>query len=213
MSELNPANRGLEFFHHAPDKNQPTISGRDIRYVPTCKMCNIVNNLVNDYGYDWDEAVRVESDVYRMIYFMWSASDIARWLNENVQYDIKHDSVSRHMNRHIPDPTIAFYERIRAYGAGNTQKKFIKEMAETMRLTATQFRNDVISGATEIKPGDFVKIFETLREWDEISESSEQKIFTAVHNTINAVLEDETLKAKFEYQFREELERLEDLDE
>lgn len=210
MTELTPHGRGTEIVQHPRENRAPVINGRDIKYVDTCKMCNLVSNLVNKQEYEWDDAVQVEADVYRMIYSMWSASDVARWLNDAHEYNVAHDSVSRHINKHIPDPVIAFYERIRAYGAGHTQKKFVKEMAETMRLTATQFRNDVISGAIEIKPSDFVKIFETLKEWDELSENSEQKILTAVFNTMNEVITDETLKAKFDYHLRQELERLDD---
>lgn len=207
MSEISPSYRGLDSFHHERGEDAPVVRGRQIKHVKACRVCSLVRNL-EAQGYTFDEAVDVESNVYRLIYSMWDASEIARWLNRVHDYEISHDSVNRHINNHIPDPAVAFMERVRSYGSSHMSKQFIKKMTDTMRLTAEQFRQDILTGAVEIKPSDFIKIFEVLREWDELSGNREETILSAVITAMDEIIEDEDLKKKVKGKIIQELERV-----
>lgn len=206
MSELDRQGR-RSLYQRDSNREIPIVNNREIRYVPQCLLCNLVKNLI-EKGHIQDEAIQAEEDMYRMIYLMWDAQDIAAWLEDAHNYKVSHDSVSRHIRKHIPDPTVAFYERIRSYGANHEQHRFVKNMAETMRMTASQFRQDVISGNVEIKPTDFVKIFQTLREWDELNEKTEEKVIRAVVTVVDEVIQDEELRAHFDMRLRQELEAM-----
>ncbi len=192
------------FYDRRPGDKTPLIKGESPRYDSRCKICSLVRRLQKDQEYTFHEAVAVEEMVYRMYHNFWDHYEIADWLTKTHKYDISHDSVSRHANRHMIDPRTAFLERVRNYRPDHMQPRFFQSMAETMRMGIMQFREDLIAGRVEIKPKDFLAMIEVYREWQEQSAGDlEGNLMDAVVGA----LEDLDLPPEYVVEFKQNFRR------
>lgn len=204
--ELVPTSGG--FYYRRDETTPPVIRGHDIRFEKRCKGCSLVANL-QGLGHSYEEAMNAEKIFYRMIYTFCDAMEISDWLSESYDYEIAHDSISRHIKRHIPDPNVVFLERVRRYRPQYMQERFVDVLLETMRLTMMQYQSDLVHGAVEIKPSDFVKVAQVYKEWQQDkSEGMESQFMSALKETLNEVLDDDQM-GEFEKTFREKLENIE----
>ncbi len=212
LSDSLPDLPGGSFYQRYGKSDIPTVAGRTPRYEPRCRVCTMVVRLTDEMGYSEDEALKAEEDVYRMIYLFWDASSIAEYMIDKLDYQISHDSISTHIRNHIPDPSIAFYDRVRSYRPSYMTKKSIQDTAETMMFLLMQFQRDLVSGQVEIKPSDFIQVAKLMKEWkEELSGSDvESQIMGAVGRALQKSLPDQESVNEFKKAFREELKQIED---
>lgn len=204
---------GDNFYRRSEEDNAPTIMNRAVKPVTQCKLCSLVPKLI-DRGYTFEEATDVEKDLYRFIYTFWSPDEIARWLKRSHDYQISHDSVTRHTNQHIPDPNLAMLDRVKSYRPDFMNKKFFLNVADTMKLSLMKYQSSIATGNQEISTADFLNIAKTLKEWQdfigELQEDRTDLFMQAVGNAIEEVLNPHPeIKEKFIKTFRAEVDRLE----
>jgi hypothetical protein len=169
-----------------------------------------VENLQTENEFTEEEAIAVEEHVYQMIHAFWDAYEIADYLRGSVGYRVSHDSISNHTAKHIPDPRIAFMERVRNYRPGYMQPRFMKNITETMRLVLVQFRDDVLAGRVEIKPQDFLKVAEVFKEWtDQMAGDPSEMLMAAVVGALEDLDLPDTDVERFKESFRQRLSTLE----
>jgi hypothetical protein len=201
----------LEFYNRNPGDNLPTVRGRVPRPDRRCRVCSLVENLQTENGYTEEEAIDVERHVYHMIHSFWDSYEIADYLRVSVGYQISHDSISNHIAKHIPDPSIAFMERVRGYRPTYMKPRFMKNVTETMRLVLIQFRDDVLHGRVEIKPQDFLKVAEVFKEWSqEMEQDPSEQLMSAVVGALEDLELPDTDVEKFKRSFRERLQEMEE---
>lgn len=205
---------GDETFYNRVEGEAPYVVGRQLKLVHQCKLCTIVPTLMEDKGYTFEEATDTERDLYQMIYTMWTAQDIAKWARRQHELDISHDSVTRHISRHIPDPQIAMLDRVKTYRPDFMNKKFFMNMADTMKLAIMKYQGRIATGSEPLSTSDFLAIAKTLKDWQEflgeIQSDKTERILEIVGETLTEVLDPyPEIKDEFTNKFRQKLEALE----
>lgn len=224
MTDNLPANReeivlsnGNQFYQREESDEVPFVAGRRIRPNRMCKVCRLVPDLIGE-GYTFEEASDTEQDFYRFVYTFWSAEEISRWLKRSHNHSVSHDSISRHISQHVPDPSVAMLDRVKSYRPEFMNKKFFLGLADTMKLAMMRYQGAVATGMEPISASEFIAIAKTLKEWQEfLSELQEDKtdlFMEAVSNAIDRVLEPHPrIREEFVQIFREELERIDETKE
>lgn len=205
------------FYQRENVDTDPVVAGRRIKPSRQCKICRLVPNLI-EQGYTFYEATDAEQDFYRFVYTFWSADDMARWLKRTHNYDVAHDSVNRHIHKHIPDPNVAMLERVKSYKPEFMNKKFFSQLADTMKLAGMKYQAGVSTGAIQITTADFIAISKTLKDWQgflsDLQEDKTDEFMEAVALAIEKTLAPHPeLRDQFTNTFREELEKIENRNE
>lgn len=214
QQERNISYHSSHFYERGDIDEPPKIAGRHIKPSRACKVCKLVPELI-DRGYSFLEATDAEQDLYRYIYTFWSAEDISRWLKKTHAYEVSHDSISRHINQHVPDPNLAMLERVRTYRPEFMNKRFFNNLADTMKLSVLRYQASLATGAVPLTTTEFVTVAKTLKEWQEflsdMNRDDTDRFMQAVGAAIVRVLDPyPDLKDQFLAAFREELEKIEE---
>lgn len=209
--------RSTNFYERNLNDETPMVQGRRLKPHRACKICTVVPKLMERdvNSYTFEEATDVEADLYRFIYTFWSAEEIARWLRKTHEYDVAHDSVSRHISSHIPDPNIAMLDRVRAYRPDFMSKRFFMGLADTLKLSAMKYQANLATGAIPLSTSEFLQVARLLKEWQEflgdLQKDDTDKLMSCVGAAMQKVLEPHPeLQEQFMSALREELQKLEE---
>jgi hypothetical protein len=149
---------------------------------------------------------------------MWGAEEISHWLFRNHEFSVSHDAISSHIRKHIPDPNIVMIERVKSYRPDIMNKKFFRNVSDTMKMSIFQFQEDVLSGRRRLDPQEFLKMVQALRDWQDIlgedevaAQSHVNVVIDAMSKAMEEVMEDyPKLKKELIVTFREKLSEIEE---
>jgi hypothetical protein len=203
-----------EHFYSREEGEPPVIQNRRIRLEPRCLVCRLVPKLMEEQEYTFEEATDVERDLYRFIYTFWSAAEISRWLRKSHNFEVSHDSVSRHISKHVPDPNVAMIDRVKTYRPDFMNKQFFLNIADVMKLGIMRHAEAVSTGVVPMTTSEFLQVAKVLKDWQEflgdIQSDKTEKIINAIGETVVEVLAPyPELSEEFSNKFRERLEKIE----
>lgn len=203
------------FYQRSEADETPQVNGRRLKPHRACKVCTMVPKLMDraENPYTFHEAVDAETDLYRFIYTFWSASDISRWLKRTHEYDVAHDSISRHISSHCPDPNLAMLDRVKSYQPDFMQKRFFLGLADTMKLSVMKYQAHLATGEIPLSTAEFLQVAKMLKEWQEflgeLQKDDTDKMMQAVGKAMNEVLDPHPeLKEQFMLILKQELEKI-----
>ncbi len=205
------------FYQRREEDDTPVVNNRRLKPHRACKICRLVPALMSrdEDPYTFHEATDAEADLYRFIYTFWSAEDISRWLKRTHGYDAAHDSVSRHISSHIPDPSLAMLDRVRSYRPDFMSKRFFLNLADTMKLSVMKYQANLATGEIPLSTTEFLQVARTLKEWQDflgdLQKGDTDLLMRAVGNAMNRVLDPHPeLKEKFMEILSEELAKIDE---
>jgi hypothetical protein len=200
------------FYQRESPKSGLIVAGRNVKPVRNCLICSFVPRLM-EKGYTFYEAVDAEQDLYRFIYTFWTSSEISRWLKRTYDYEASHDSVSRHINKHIPDPNLAMLDRVKGYKPNYMNKAFFNNLADTMKLYIMRYQAGIATGSIPLNTNDFITVAKTLKDWQgflsEMQGDKTDMFMDAIGKSIEKTLAPyPEVREAFIATFREELAKI-----